>query len=199
MECVKQTEEWRDIPGYEGFYQVSNLGNIKSLPGYRGKSKRCFHKGKILKKRLDTHGYFKVNLSVCSEKKTFSVHKLVCMAFLNHTPRGYELVVNHKDLNKQNNNIQNLELVSQRENSNMKHIKTSSKYIGVHFHNASKRWRAAIRIGKFKKEIGCFREEIDAHLAYQAELSKILLKKKTPNDRSHPESLNKQANAHRNI
>jgi hypothetical protein len=173
MKRVNQIKEWKDIPGYEGLYQASNLGNIKSLQKYSGKGIGHLTKEKILKQVLGTYGYFKIKLYKDGKPKTFEVHKLVCMAFLNHTPCGHELVVNHKDLNKQNNNVCNLELISQRENSNMRHIKTSSKYVGVCFYKRSKRWRAAITIGKLKKHIGDFKNEFDAHLAYQRELSKI--------------------------
>lgn len=166
-------EEWKDIPEYEGLYKVSNLGNIKSLPKLRGSGKGYLMKEKLLKQVDDGKGYNKVSLYKNGCQKFYSVHALVAMAFLNHKPCGYKLVINHKDLNPKNNTVSNLEIVSQRENSNMKHLKTSSKYVGVSFHKAAKKWTAHIRIGSHKKYIGIFTNEIDAHLAYQKELSNI--------------------------
>lgn len=166
-------EEWRGIPEYEGLYQVSNLGNVKSLPKLRGAGKGYLIKESLLKQVDDGKGYNKVTLYKDGSKKSYKTHVLVAMAFLNHKPCGYKLVVNHKDLNPKNNVVSNLEIVSQRENSNMKHLKTSSKYVGVSFHKVAKKWTAHIRVGSRKKYLGIFSNEIDAHLAYQKELRSI--------------------------
>lgn len=85
-------EVWKDIEGYEGLYQVSNMGRVKSLI-----------KGIILKQWTDKDGYRQVGLL----KKTFKVHRLVAKAFIEN-PDDLPLV-NHKDENKANNNITNLE------------------------------------------------------------------------------------------
>ena len=154
-------EQWKDIPKYDGIYQVSNLGNVKSFK---------FNKQKLLSPIKDNNGYYCVNLWNNSKRKTIRVHQLVAMAFLNHIPKGYKLVVNHKDLNKQNNKADNLEIISQRENSNKKHLNTSSKYTGVAFHKTANKWVAHIRIKGVKKYLGLFDNEYDAHIAYQKEL-----------------------------
>jgi hypothetical protein len=157
-------EKFIDIPNYEGMYQVSNIGNVKSFKHNREK---------LLQPLTDKNGYYCVNLWKNSERKTFRVHQLVAIAFLEHTPNMYNIVVNHKDLNKQNNSVENLELISQRENSNKKHLKTSSKYTGVTFHKKAKKWVANIRIKGLKKYIGLFKTEYEAHLAYQQELNNL--------------------------
>lgn len=93
-------EEWRDIRGYEGLYQVSNLGRIKSIPRERTK-------GGILKPLKDRTGYLSVNLYKNGKIKRCKIHRLVANNFLE---------VNHKDGNKLNNNLSNLEYVTKSRN-----------------------------------------------------------------------------------
>ena len=93
-------EEWRDIEGYEGLYQVSNLGRVKSLNYNRTKSE------KILKTAM-RRGYLGVTLFKDGKPKTFMVHRLVAMMFINNPEKLP--VVNHKDEDKLNNNADNLE------------------------------------------------------------------------------------------
>lgn len=94
-------EIFKDIPGYEGLYQVSNLGNVKSLR--YNKSNRQV----ILKPKLTKTGYCRVGLHFRGVSKDFYIHRLVAEAFL---PNPDNLpVVNHKDENKLNNNVENLE------------------------------------------------------------------------------------------
>jgi hypothetical protein len=100
-------ENWKDVPDYVGLYKVSNLGRVKS-------SLHSFKR--VLKAGVDGKGYYTVALTKRGEAKTFKVHQLVAMAFLNHKPCGYELVVDHIDNNKLNNNLSNLQLISHQEN-----------------------------------------------------------------------------------
>ena len=93
-------EVWRDIRGYEGLYQVSNLGRVKSIPRERTK-------GGILKPLKDTTGYLSVNLYKNGKIKRYKIHRLVANNFLE---------VNHKDGNKLNNNLSNLEYVTRSQN-----------------------------------------------------------------------------------
>lgn len=107
-------EEWKDINNYEGLYQVSSFGNIRSLDRevvYGDKSKGEYHnrKGQLLKPTL-SGGYKTVSLS----GKTFTVHSLVGEHFLDK-PYG-DFVLNHKDYNKENNFYKNLEYVTQGDN-----------------------------------------------------------------------------------
>ena len=106
------TEEWRDIKGYEGKYQISNMGNVKSLNYHRGKSER------ILKPRYPSppqneYGY--VVLSKNNKVQHFYIHRLVAEYFLDN-PQN-KPYVNHKDGNKHNNNVENLEWVTPLENN----------------------------------------------------------------------------------
>ena len=160
-------EIWKDIIGYEGIYQVSNLGRVKSL------NYNHTNKTQLLKQGKDSSGYFVVSLYLSGNKTTKKVHQLVAIAFLNHVPCGFELVINHKDLNRLNNRANNLEIVTNRENSNKKHLKSSSQYTGVGWHKRDCKWMACIRINGRLKHLGYFINEYDAHLAYQKALSEI--------------------------
>lgn len=166
-------EEFRDIPGYEGIYQVSNFGRVKSLARETSNGTGVYiSKEKILTQFINKC-YYCSYLSKNSKTKTFTVHQLVAMAFLNHTPCGFKLVVNHKDLNKLNNNLSNLELVSHRENTNKKHLKSSSTYTGVSWHKRTQKWRARIQINGIETYLGLFKCELSAALAYQNKLKTL--------------------------
>jgi len=113
-------EIFKDVPNYEGLYQVSNLGNVKSLDRYvKQKDKRgvlitANYKGRILKKDLVRNGYYRVTLSRGDKQKRFQVHRLVCFAFLENPLN--KPCVNHKDGNGMNNELTNLEWCTYSEN-----------------------------------------------------------------------------------
>lgn len=157
-------EIWKTIKGFED-YQVSNLGNVKSLK---------YGKERILKFTCCKGGYRYVVLSFNKKLITKKIHQLVAIAFLNHTPCGHKLVVNHKDFNRQNNKLDNLEIISQRENTSKKHIKSISKYTGVSWNKQKNKWISYIWIVNKLKRIGSFDNEYDAHLAYEKELLVLL-------------------------
>ena len=157
-------EVFKDVKGYEGSYQVSNLGRVKSLK---------FDKEKILKAGVNANGYLQVNLFKDGKCKARKVHQLVAVAFLGHKPCGMKLVVNHIDIDKLNNNVSNLEIVTARENGNKKHLKSSSKYTGVCWDKRDKKWMAYIRINGKLKNLGYFTDELEASNAYQLKLSEI--------------------------
>jgi hypothetical protein len=104
----KNMEVFKDIPGYEGLYQASDIGNIKSL------YKRYFNSEMILKPGNDNRGYKIVVLVKDKKRETKLVHRLVISAFLGEKC----LQVNHIDGIKSNNNILNLEYVTAKENIN---------------------------------------------------------------------------------
>lgn len=107
-------EQWKDIEGYEGYYQVSNLGRVKSLDRYiDNKGRRQFIRGVNLKPGKDRGGYSYVILQKNS-KKTILLHKLVAQAFLTNPYNKPQ--INHIDGNKQNNCVDNLEYCTPSEN-----------------------------------------------------------------------------------
>lgn len=108
-------EEWRDVPEYEGLYQVSNFGRVKSLPkewitGWNNVKRK--HDGFILKPSKH-NGYLSVTLSKDNKSKYKSVHRLVLQAFKGDS----DLDCNHKDGNKSNNYLNNLEYCTESENA----------------------------------------------------------------------------------
>ena len=103
-------EEWRDIAGYEGLYQVSDLGRIKSLD-YRRTGRT-----QVLKSIMDRGGYLQVGLWKNGKRKKYLVHRLVAETFLPN-PSGLKQV-NHIDENKQNNSVDNMEWCTCQYNIN---------------------------------------------------------------------------------
>jgi hypothetical protein len=154
-------EIWKDILDYEGLYQVSNLGNIKSL-NYRGHGNEG-----LLKPSLNSKKYYLVGLCKNKKSKSKQVHQLVAMSFLNHKPCGHKLVVNHINFIKTDNRLENLEIITQRENANHKHLKSTSKYVGVYWSNKSKKWISQITIGEIPKNLGSFDNELEASQYYE--------------------------------
>lgn len=108
------TEEWRDVPGYEGCYQINSSGVVKSL------DRRCVSTkgwvqhtiGRVLKPQRCTNGYMFYPLCKDGVVKQHLIHRLVLSAFVGKS----ELEVNHKDGNRENNNLDNLEYVTRHEN-----------------------------------------------------------------------------------
>ena len=171
-----QNEIWKDIPGYEGFYQASSSGLVRSVNrNVFMKRNNCYKnlKGKIKRFSTSKHGYFLCQLSKEGVNITYSAHKLIAMTFLDHVPDfTLEKVVNHINFNKKDNRVLNLEIVTQRENANRKHIKSTSKYVGVFWNKTKKKWIASISYKSKKKYLGAFDDEYKASLAYQNELNK---------------------------
>lgn len=112
---MKDTEIWKDIEGYEGYYQVSNTGRVKALERTIKRGDISFTKKEKEKTQLlNPDGYYTVKLSKDGNNVRIAVHRLVAMAFIpNDDPT---LEVNHKDFNRINNNVENLEWVTHAEN-----------------------------------------------------------------------------------
>ena len=166
-------ENWKDIPDYNGKYQVSDLGNVRSIDRMvRGRYGLIKLKGRVLKKGISSNGYYTVNLSVNDKNKTFLVHQLVAIVFLNHKPNGHKLVIDHIDNNKLNNNYKNLQITTQRHNLS-KNKKGTSRYTGVSWDSKNKKWIVFIRRGGVKRFLGRFDCEIEASKAYNLELKKV--------------------------
>ena len=112
-----EKEIWKDILGYEGSYQISTHGRVKSLDRYVVYSNGSvrFYKGKILKQSHNNEGRPQVALNRNSKSHTFSVQRLMSYAFMGERPKGY--IICHNDGNMLNNNIENLRYDKLRENS----------------------------------------------------------------------------------
>lgn len=169
-----QEEIWKDVPNYEGLYQVSNLGNVKSLQRYvicNGGNR--FKKEIILKPGKDNYGYYIVSLHKKCISRTFSIHKLVAITFLNNKPdKTNKIVVDHINNIRTDNRIENLQLISHRENCS-KDKKGLSKYKGVNWNKTAKKWQSRISINNKRINLGLFTCELKASIAYNNKLKEI--------------------------
>jgi len=158
-----KTEIWKYVKDYEGVYQVSNLGRVKSLK---------FGKERILKMVINNAGYILVALHKDGNQKSKNVHQLVAIAFLGHIPCGNNLVVDHINTIKTDNHLDNLQIITHRENCS-KDKKGSSKYTGVSWYKRCNKWQAIININGQNKPLGYFKTELEASEAYQQKLETI--------------------------
>lgn len=159
-----EDEIWKDIQGYDGYYQVSNFGRVKSLSrnvfcgmGYYIK------KEKILKQSLTNNGYLKVFLYFENISEQFLVHRLVATAFVENLFKAEKVI--HIDYEKKNNNSNNLEWVNSLESNchQMCNKKSSSRFIGVVFRKDRNKWISTITINKKLIYLGCSESEEEAY------------------------------------
>lgn len=114
---MQTKEEWKDIKGYEGYYQVSNLGNVKSLDRLIDNKKNTYiRQGNMIKQFYDNRGYMQVTICKNGLRKTYKTHRLVAEAFIENPYNLPE--VNHKDENSLNNTYNNLEWCTAKYNCN---------------------------------------------------------------------------------
>ena len=105
-----ENEEWRPVAGYEGRYEVSNFGRVRSFLTMGNCRKVGVEYGHLLTAKKNNRGYLRVSLRKDGHTKDFSIHRLVAAAFIGEIPQG--MVVNHIDGCKTNNRRSNLEVVS---------------------------------------------------------------------------------------
>jgi len=169
-------EKWMPVVGFEGKYEVSNLGRIKSL-NYR--SVTGVKKILIPYTDKNNHWYHKYTLvNKDGNVVTKLVHWLVMEAFIGQRDGKF---IDHIDGNGSNNRLDNLRYCTHRENLTFDNVvfkkKRSSKYTGVSYRthsNGKNKWRALIQIDKKKFSLGAFATEIEASNAYQNKLKEIL-------------------------
>ena len=166
-----EVEIWKDIPGYEGLYQCSNFGNVKSVSRYLFNG-WAYHKSKekILNPYKNSKGYLQVALHK-NGQKTFFIHKLVAITFLGHNPCKMEKVINHINSIETDNRVINLKITTNRRNISIGKNLNKNNYTGTTFDNG--KWKAAIKINKKHINLGRFKTEYEAHLAYQNKLKSI--------------------------
>lgn len=113
-------EIWKDIPEYEGIYQVSNKGRVKSLARQiRYKNGKIINRKERILKKTNINGYLHVPLSQNGKSTHKYIHRLVAQAFLDNYSEDLE--INHKDFNRRNNNVENLECITKYENMKYSH------------------------------------------------------------------------------
>lgn len=157
---------YKDIPGYVGLYQVSDQGQVKALPRkiIRPKSSYVTHE-KLMSLNDNKNGYLKVRLTAeDGSTKMFFVHRLVIETFIGPDPRQ----VNHKDRNRKNNALSNLEYLTGRENCihALDKTKTASRFVGVTKHSSGK-WRSRALKNKKVVYLGLYATEEQAAAAYE--------------------------------
>ena len=109
-------EIWKPIDGYEGIYEISNMGEVRRI-AYFDNASYSHHKSNLfspMKTYITQHGYKRIKLSNAGVEKHLTIHRLVAKAFVDN-PNNYK-IVNHKDLNKLNNIADNLEWCTQKDN-----------------------------------------------------------------------------------
>jgi hypothetical protein len=168
-------EVWKDITGYEGLYQVSSLGNIKSLAKIvnNAKGTKSYRKERLLNPTVDFYGYKTFGARKDGRTRILKVHKIVAQEFLNHTPSGYKEVVDHIDNDKLNNIISNLQRTSARENSTKDRKNKSSKYRGVSKCVNTGKWHSQIYRNRKVESLGRFLDEELASQAYENALNEV--------------------------
>lgn len=160
-----ENEIWKDIPNYEGYYQASSLGNIKSMK----RILKCsngdrFKKEMLLKCSVDAQGYLNCCLCKDGDCKTIKVHRLIALTFLDNPNELPE--VDHLDRVRINARLDNLEWVSRIDNVHraLDRDKTS-QYIGVSLCKRGNKYRAEIQINSKKIHLGTFDTPYNAMIA----------------------------------
>jgi len=165
--------DYREVKGFKG-YEINRKGIVKSVDRVTIKSNGVALnlKGRVLKQTKDTHGYLFVNLSLNGKVTNIKTHKLMALTFLNHIPKK-GIVIDHIDNNPLNNNIENLQIISHRENLSKDKKGGTSKYVGVSFIEKIKKYMASIQYGGKNYSLGTFNCETSAALTYQHKLKQI--------------------------
>ena len=170
-------ETWKDIPGYEGIYQASDSGQIRSIDRIATRNDGIIKpiKGRILrnvKTGLPHQNYRAVTLSKNGKSKLYRVHRLVISAFLFVSKN----IVDHIDGDETNNNLSNLRYCTHRENASFSnrrdYNRLTSKFVGVS--KRKNKWVAYITVDYKIHNLGVYENELDAHNAYQNKLKQIL-------------------------
>jgi hypothetical protein len=163
-------EIWKSVEGYEGIYEVSNMGRARSLPKKwvcGNNNNNFYHDGKILKTSPNSEGYINIFLYKNGKRKTYKLHRIVAIAFIDN-PNKYPLV-DHINGIRHDNYIDNLRWCTNRQNSSFdnRNIKKTSKYAGVSIHLPTNKWRARIVINKKEIHLGLFNSQEDALESYE--------------------------------
>lgn len=164
-------EIWKDIEGYECYYQISNFGRVKSLE--RISTQNVLIKERLLKQNIRKEYYY-VELNKDGYAKKYSIHRLVGQAFISN-PENYPCI-NHIDENKLNNNVENLEWITVKGNVNhgtrnkrsseYQHCKNFGKKRGIY--KVNNKWKAQIKLFENNSQVylGRFDNKEEAYQAF---------------------------------
>lgn len=168
-------EIWKDVKGFEGCYQVSDLGSVKSLSRFvkNGRNANRVISERILKPGTVRGGYQQVVLNKQGMKcLNMRVHVLVWETFKGK--RDKSKVIDHINNDPKDNRLTNLQEITPRENTSKDRNGYSSNYVGVSYYKRYKKWGSYIRINSKSKYLGYFNTELEAHRAYQNKLAEII-------------------------
>jgi len=169
-------EKWKDITGYEGSYLASDLGRVKSLDrkSNRKNGSLANIKGQIMKQTIGEKGYLHVGLTLNSKMKIIKTHQLVAMAFLGHIPCGYDIVVDHiVEENYLDNRLCNIQVITQRRNTNKNREHKNGRRVGATFYKSNKTWVSKIYFKGDDIYLGSYKTMDEACDAYDLALSLV--------------------------
>ncbi len=165
-----EKEVWKDIPGYEGLYQASQLGRVKRLARYsrtfrkdRADVQVAFLKEKMLSKVINDKGYYCISLHKDGKSTYFETHRAIAATFHNYTTEPYILNCDHIDNDKLNNRADNLQIVTVRKNSTKD---KPSDFLGASFAKNVQKWKSSIALNNKDIYLGLFDTEREAHERY---------------------------------
>jgi hypothetical protein len=169
----KLIEQSKPIIGYEGLYEISNFGNVKSLGIITNNQ---YGGERILKPSVNSNGYYSVTLCKNKKHKTYFIHTLVWDHFGRENRDHYKFTIDHINDNKLCNRIDNLQILRQRDNvaKYYRSISKSSKYVGVYWNKKKQKYIAKIHHGADRIYLGVFENEFDAYVAYEKKRLEII-------------------------
>jgi hypothetical protein len=168
--------EWFAVPynGLETNIEVTQCGRVRRVKKDWMQRNRVI--GEIDFNKLKTpNRYTQISIKIKAYKsKTIYVHQLIAAAFLNYKWQGQKLVVDHIDSNKDNNHVNNLRLITSRENISKERSLKSGLPTGVYFYKRDKKYRAAININRKYIYLGNYNTPEEASQAYENKLKTLL-------------------------
>lgn len=161
---VMSEEIWKDIEGFERFYQISNQGRVKSLSRNQWNGNSYWNSKEKFLKPYISMGYYKVDLYMSQKRRKVFIHNLVGVAFIDNPEN--KRTINHEDGDKLNNNDWNLTWSTDTEQQLHSNRVISGRKRGVFIRADGKAWYARIKIGKEYKYLGSFNDKEDAYQAF---------------------------------
>jgi hypothetical protein len=164
-------EIWKDIPNYEGYYQVSNLGKVRTLTRTIKCGTMSYEKkGKLLTLCKNSRGYIIIGLNKSAIRKSFTAHRLVISTFIGDS----NLHIDHINGDKTDNRLDNLRYVTNRQNKIYGSISKRGG-VGYSYHKGMKKYASTIRHNGEKIKLGYFYTKEEASKAYFDYLNKNIL------------------------
>ena len=162
------SDEWKWIDGYENMYRIYKDGRVESM------KRKYVPNNKFLKGSINKSGYKCVLLSKDGEEKTFKIHRLIAIAFIENPNRDKFEWVDHINQDTLDNSIKNLRWISQSGNNRNRKSGGTSKYRGVSWAKNVNKWRAATKIDGKYKSLGYFEDEDEAGKAYMKKYNETM-------------------------